>query len=216
MDKKTFEENLKYNDIAWDFKKFVEDSITKSFEGVIYDGDHRMLVCNEEFYKRTGYSKISVDVGLPTNGYGALQMTIDLKAYDIYHKTTIKKTIKEEINICFNPSYGVTGSAGYRITIHDFEIWKKFRTMKNLESEVSRLNETYKDNGIKIRYDINEYINEFGGKFSIEKHTANDLGSKSTNRNTRFLKIFDKFLKDTISEYIKSNKRDGKLLIDLV
>jgi hypothetical protein len=87
--------------------------------------------------------------------------------------------------------------------------------MKDLESEISRLNETYKNNGINIRYDVNKYINEFGGKFSIEKHTANDLGSKSTNKNVRFLKIFDKFINDTISEYIKLNKRDGKLLIDL-
>ena len=215
MDKKTFEENLKYNDIAWDFKKFVEDSITKSFEGITYDDNHQILVCNEEFYKRNGYSKISVDVGLPTSGYGGLEMIIDLRSYDIYHKRNMRKVIKEEINRCFNPLYGVPGSASYRITIHDFEIWKRFRTMKDLESEISRLNETYKNNGIKIRYDVNKYINEFGGKFSIEKHTGNNLGSKSTNKNIRFLKIFDKFINDTISEYIKSNKRDGKLLIDL-
>ena len=66
MDKKTFEENLKYNEIAWDFKKFVEDSIVKTFDGVTYDEDQQTLKCDEEFYKRTGYSKISVSVSLPT------------------------------------------------------------------------------------------------------------------------------------------------------
>ena len=212
MDKKTFEENLKYNGIAWDFKKFVEDSIVKSFDGVTYDEDQQTLICDDEFYKRTGYSKISVNVTLPTDRFSALDMVIDLKAYDIHQKMTIK----EEINLCFDSLPEVPGDAGYLITISDFKIWRRLKTMRNLESEVCRLNKTYSDNGIKSRYDINKYINEFGGKFLITKHTGNDLRSRSINKNNRFLKIFDKFLKDTISEYIKSNKRDGKLLIDLV
>jgi hypothetical protein len=212
MDKKTFEENLKYNEIAWDFKKFVEDSIVKTFDGVTYDEDRQTLKCDEEFYKRTGYSKISVSVTLPTDSYCALDMLVDLKAYDIHHKTTIK----EAINLHFDALSEVPGDAGYHIIISDFEIWRRLKTMENLESEVCRLNQAYSDSGIKSRYDINKYINEFGGKFSITKNTGNDLRSKSINKNNRFLKIFDKFLKDTISEYIKSNKRDGKLIIDLV
>lgn len=212
MDKKTFEENLKYNEIAWNFKKFVEDSIAKTFDGVTYDEDQQALICDEEFYKRTGYSEISVNVALPTDSYCALDMLVDLKTYDIYHKTTIK----EAISLHFDPLPEVPGDAGYRIIISDFEIWRRLKTMKNLESEVCELSQACSDGGIKLRYDINKYINDFGGKYSITKHTGNDLGSKSINKNNRFLKIFDKFLKDTISEYIKSNKRDGKLIIDLV
>lgn len=212
MDKKTFEENLKYNEIAWNFKKFVEDSITKTFDGVTYDEDQRTLICDEEFYKRTGYSEISVNVALPTDSYHALTMFIDLKTYDIYHKMTIK----EAINLNFDALSEVPGDAGYHIIISDFEIWRRLKTMENLESEICRLNQAYSDGGIKTRYNINKYINDFGGKYSITKHTGNDLGSKSINKNNRFLKIFDKFLKDTISEYIKSNKRDGKLIINLV
>lgn len=211
MNKNTFKENEKYNEVAWGFQKFVENALKKNYDVASYDEERSIFKFDKEFYKKNGYGEISINVGLPSSDkYDRLKMYIDVgNLRGIY--TNANK--KESIDRYFDRLKESIGDVMYIIDIGDFVLFRDFKTLDGVEKHVNEINKAYEENGIRTRCTVDGIIGEYSSKFTIFKHTANSITSNFSSKQERFIKAFDKFLRNTIREYIDDVKSDGRQLI---